>query len=146
MIASRRVDCRIGLGQVGGHAQLVGSGRRPRGRSADESIIKRRPGQLRVLPDPLGEGEAVHLRHHAIEQHQRERRAGRRAPARSAASASRPPSTTVGFMPQLVEHLLEDAPVGGVVVHDQDGQAVDLGRLRRRRPRRRPARPAEAER
>ena len=116
------------LGQVGGDAQLAAAGGvlAPVGRRQHH---QRRPGQLRVLPDPLGQGEAVHLRHHGVEQHQRERL--RRPPraCSSAASACRPPSTTVGFIPQLVSISWRMQPVRGVVVHDQHGQAVDLGRL-----------------
>ena len=69
----------------------------------------------------------------AVEQHQGERLAGRgrrvqRGQRRRAAVHRRRPHAPVG------QHLLEDAAVGGVVVHDQHRQAVQV----------RPAAPAAA--
>ena len=73
--------------------------------------------------------EAVHLRHVAVEQRPG-RTAGRcGAPVRTASRAAAPSSTTVGRMPQLRKHLLEDAAVGGVVVHDQHRQPAQPSRL-----------------
>ena len=74
-------------------------------------------GRLRIC---LGQGEAVHVRHVSIKQHQRERLARRAAPARLA-SASRPPDASRPHTP-TTEHFLQDAAVGRVVVHHQYGQ------------------------
>ena len=70
------------LGQVGGDSQL------PAARGVLAPVGRREhhqggPDRLRVLPDPLGEREAVHLGHHGIEQHQGERRSRSHAPARA---------------------------------------------------------------
>ena len=85
--------------------------------------------------DLLGQREAVHLRHHGVEEHQGER-LRRHAPAFQRRPAPRaPPSTGVGLIRQLREHLLEDAAVRGVVVHHQDWQVRQGDRLGRRRAR-----------
>ena len=61
-----------------------------------------------------------------------------------AASAASPPSTASGRIPQLPQHLFEDAAVGGVVIDHEHRQVVQPFRLRRRRPGHRAVRQAEA--
>ena len=75
--------------------------------------------------EPLGQGEPVHPRHHGVEQDEGERLAG----ALQGGQRRRPAVGDRRPHPPVREHLLEDEPVRGVVVHDEDGQPVDPGRL-----------------
>ena len=77
----------------------------------------------------LGHVEAVHVRHVGVEQHQAETARPCGGPFAAAARAAAPLSTTMGRIRQLQEHLVEDAAVGGVVVHDQHRQPVQPSRL-----------------
>ena len=130
-----------GFGQVGGHPQFPAAGGvlAPVGRRQHH---EGGPHRLRVLADPLGEGEAVHLGHHGIQKHQGERRS-RLARLLEGGQRLAAPLDDGRPHPPVGEHFLEDPPVGGVVVHDQDGQAVHAGGLRRRRPRHRTTRRGE---
>ena len=106
-----------------------GSGPRPRWPVApDESIMIDRPRRARPASrGSLGQREAVHLRHHRVEQDQRERPPAARG-ACSSARRRRPPSTERRAHPPAAQHLVEDAAVGRVVVDDQDRQPAQVRR------------------
>ena len=76
--------------------------------------------------DRLGQGEAVHVGHVGVGEHQAIGDA--RLPVRFAqglAGPRAPPATLVGCIAQLREDLFEDLAVGGVVVDHQDPHALD---------------------
>ena len=76
MIASRRVDCRRAW-SGSWPRPAPGSGRRPRGDWPTRASSGSAPTSSASRPDPLGEREPVHLRHHGVQQHQGERLARR---------------------------------------------------------------------
>ena len=123
------------LGQARRHAQFPALRRLPLTPRRREHH-QRRPRQAGPLPDLFGQAEAVHLRHHRVQQHQRERVARRQRALhlrqrRPRALGHRRPHAPVG------EHFLQDAPVGRVVVHHQHRQAPQRGQVRQAVPVRR---------
>ena len=116
--ASSTSDWRERLGDVGADAEVPAAGQVApvAGRGQHHH---RRAAIAGVVADPLGQREAVHLRHVRS-------RAGPggtarpRAPRSPAApSAVAPLSAVCGRHPPGPEHLAQDAAVGGVVVHHQ---------------------------
>ena len=72
----------------------------------------------------LGRGsEAVQLRHLGVQEHQREWLSRLRCARRNSASAAQPLATRVGFIPHCSQRHLQDAPVGGIIIHDQHRNA-----------------------
>ena len=74
-------------------------GERPRPAGPGDHQDDRRARVVRTCRDPLGQGEAVHLGHHDVEQHQARTALRPRPACRRASSASRPPSTTSASSP-----------------------------------------------
>ena len=96
-----------------------------------------------MLLDRLGQGKAIHFRHHGIEEHQGEGLSGIPGPLQG--SQRRPPALHGCRLHAPVgEHLFEDVPVRGVVVHHQHGQISQVRGLQGNLRRSGPALPAEA--
>ena len=74
-----------------------------------------------MLADALGQGEAIHLRHVSIQQHQRERFAALMGRLQS---LQRRGGVLDGDWPHLPlrQRFGEDEAIGGVIVHHQHGQ------------------------
>ena len=89
------------LDQVGGDAQLPAAGHVARLAGRGQHHHRRSgPAPGRWL-DALGQGEAVHLRHEGVEQHQRERLAGRRRLPQGGQRRRAAVHRQAGRMPQL---------------------------------------------
>ena len=110
MIASSRSDCRIGLVR---YAATPSSRQRAASPAcpAEESIMTCARSGRGSCPDRLRQREAVHLRHHRVQQHQRRTagRASRPAPGRE---RRRPALRRRRLHSPVGEHFLQDAPVG----------------------------------
>jgi hypothetical protein len=99
------------------------------------------PGR-RGAPAPiaLDQVEPVHLRHVAVHDRERERRAG--APALELRQRRVAAVRERGLQAPAGEHVGEDAPIRGVVIHDQH---LESGELQRVRPLGKRGRRAQAE-
>ena len=80
--------------------------------------------QLRLAPDPPGQGEPVHPGHHAVEQRHGEGRAACRRLAESR-QRRRAAVDRRRSRPPVRQDFLQDAAVGLIVVHDQHGESRD---------------------
>ncbi len=82
----------------------------------------------------LGQGEAIHLRHLGVQQHEREVRALGGGPVQLA-QRRRPAFHRQRLHPPVGQHLLKDKPVCGVVINNKHRQALNVsGSGGKRRP------------
>ena len=82
-------------------------------------------GEIRLRLDVVGQSEAVHLRHLRIEQHERIRLSLSDCVLEFLQGL---PSALDGHRLHVPagQHLAEDEAIGGIVVHDQDGQTPQI--------------------
>ena len=117
MIASRSSDCLIGFSRYAAIPNSSAAGKIAgliaRGEHHDQRVA-----QARICLDLFGQGEAVHLRHVGVGQHQAIGwpSCWLAATARRASSAS---AAAVGLQRPVAEHFFEDPAIRGVVVDDQ---------------------------
>ena len=137
-IASSRSDCLTGFTSTAAKPAVARA--RPRRRQArrrEQDHLD--PAEPLVGADLARQREAVHVGHQRVGEHEMERSACRRRPATARRAPPRALVDSRRLHPPAREHLLEDPPVGRVVVDDEHAQAAQVRGCRRAAGRRRRA-------